>query len=204
MTVKVPEKKDIIIDLSQLQLLFDKLTKSFKDMTKRIITASKPEQKELNLIVIRKFHEQEDEDPIEWFENMRILICLKFRTVITIATGYLSKDWYRENKSNIRKWNDKDNPDEIETSEKLPAPYVVQIFLGQSQRILWTADVATTSKNCKQYGNSNKGNKRNVYQLCKYGDIGYTTKKLELKKNLSAQSKESKQPKQPASTKSRH
>ncbi|CAG8852325.1 9004_t:CDS:1, partial [Racocetra persica] len=49
-TAKAPKKKDVIMDPTQLQLLFDKMSKFFEDATKRILTANKPEQKELNLI----------------------------------------------------------------------------------------------------------------------------------------------------------
>ncbi|CAG8838397.1 23995_t:CDS:1, partial [Racocetra persica] len=90
---KAPEKKDVIMDPTQLQLLFDKMSKSFEDTTKRILTANKSEQKELNLIVIRKFHGREDEVPIEWleaFEHAAATNNWNNERRITIAAGYLS------------------------------------------------------------------------------------------------------------------
>ena len=108
------------MDKDQLKVLIDSITKGFKDVAKDLKNVSSsssggtghtPTPKESNIIPVKPFFGNDDEDPTDWIRNFEIAAEANNWTnerKLKIVPGYLqglAAYWFEEEADTITRWN---------------------------------------------------------------------------------------------------
>lgn len=105
------------MNAAQLKELIESMTKLFEDAAKDIFKANRSGSKETNHVKVRSFSGNDDDDPIEWFDDFEWAAEANNwsdERKLKIASGYLkgmAAEWYKDNKANIDGWKDEDDQD---------------------------------------------------------------------------------------------